>query len=430
MGNIMRLTKSCFIVLAVIPFCSSKSGFIKDQGMNVVFPPLVKRHGSGIPEGHLRPLGHQRSPDGQVEQEMMLTPQEFYDMHVHRGEPVVFRKAIMDIPALTKWGQDDEDKYLNDKYGDLDVLVTVKKEVFKKGPKKMKLSQFLSDYMYENWYLSTTAPQQMMQELVLPKCLQCGTFRKYLQESELWMSSGGTTSMLHYHADHNLHCVVTGRKDFILIHPEHKETFEMVEHPAHSGHGYSKIDMDMVNVFKHPEITQVPWTYSTLKPGDCIYVPAGHLHQVRSYGRSISYTILWAPVPQFSASDCEGKPDRDIPLSEVTFTWAYFAGDKQLSNARLNSESLRHHLLALLRMDSALSYERWAAFYEEVMAQMDDFPDADEVFQILNSSDKSYLTRKELLEMEKSKLQKVANILNLPQGSSTIQEEPRPRDEL
>ena len=31
------------------------------------------------------------------------------------------------------------------------------------------------------------------------------------------MSSGGTRSVIHYDADHNLHCLVAGRKDFIMI---------------------------------------------------------------------------------------------------------------------------------------------------------------------------------------------------------------------
>ena len=37
------------------------------------------------------------------------------------------------------------------------------------------------------------------------------------------MSSGGTASLLHSHADHNLHCVLAGRKDFILIQPKYKD---------------------------------------------------------------------------------------------------------------------------------------------------------------------------------------------------------------
>ena len=41
------------------------------------------------------------------------------------------------------------------------------------------------------------------------------------------------------------------------------------------GAGYSKLDMDMINMFAHKEIGTVPWTWSTLRPGDCIFVPSG-----------------------------------------------------------------------------------------------------------------------------------------------------------
>lgn len=43
----------------------------------------------------------------------------------------------------------------------------------------------------------------------------------------MWMSSGGTSSHLHYDADHNLHCLITGRKDFIMYDPKHMDRFDM-----------------------------------------------------------------------------------------------------------------------------------------------------------------------------------------------------------
>lgn len=43
----------------------------------------------------------------------------------------------------------------------------------------------------------------------------------------MWMSSGGTSSKLHYDADHNMHCMITGRKDFIMVDPKFKDRFEM-----------------------------------------------------------------------------------------------------------------------------------------------------------------------------------------------------------
>ena len=45
----------------------------------------------------------------------------------------------------------------------------------------------------------------------------CGTFRNFTHESNLWISNGGTRSVVHYDADHNLHCLLSGRKDFIMI---------------------------------------------------------------------------------------------------------------------------------------------------------------------------------------------------------------------
>lgn len=38
-----------------------------------------------------------------------------------------------------------------------------------------------------------------------------------LIEPYIWMSAGETSSLLHSHPENNLHCVIDGRKDFILI---------------------------------------------------------------------------------------------------------------------------------------------------------------------------------------------------------------------
>ena len=51
------------------------------------------------------------------------------------------------------------------RYGELDIHVVVKKELFKTGPKEMKFRKFLREYNYEDWYLSDIVPQEMMHEL-------------------------------------------------------------------------------------------------------------------------------------------------------------------------------------------------------------------------------------------------------------------------
>ena len=48
----------------------------------------------------------------------------------------------------------------------------------------------------------------------------CGTFKDFLHELNFWMSSGGTRSVIHFDADHNVHCLIAGRKDFTMINQE------------------------------------------------------------------------------------------------------------------------------------------------------------------------------------------------------------------
>ena len=47
--------------------------------------------------------------------------------------------------------------------------------------------------------------------------VMCGTFKNFTHESNLWISNGGTRSVVHYDADHNLHCMLAGRKDFMMM---------------------------------------------------------------------------------------------------------------------------------------------------------------------------------------------------------------------
>ena len=47
--------------------------------------------------------------------------------------------------------------------------------------------------------------------------------------------------------------------------------------PAEFGSGYSIANPDVVDLNRFPDISKVEWTYSTLEPGDCIYIPSGKL---------------------------------------------------------------------------------------------------------------------------------------------------------
>ena len=69
----------------------------------------------------------------------------------------------------------------------------------------------------------------MYSPLQLLPCIMCGTFKDFLHELNFWMSSGGTRSVIHFDADHNVHCLVAGRKDFMMIDPKFSEYLNVTQ---------------------------------------------------------------------------------------------------------------------------------------------------------------------------------------------------------
>lgn len=140
------------------------------SGDHVDFPPrFVPSSDPTIPAGHLQMFGLQRPPNGPVvEYNTVLKPQVFWDTHVSQNRPLVFRGAIADSPARTKW----TDEYLKEKYGDLDVLTELKTENRTHGiTARMLLGDFIDIYRKKNLYVVTVLPDPMRQDLPVSNCL-------------------------------------------------------------------------------------------------------------------------------------------------------------------------------------------------------------------------------------------------------------------
>lgn len=174
------------------------------------------------------------------------------------------RGLVMSSNAVEQWS----DIYLNRNYGQLEIQVTKRRQTFQsieETTTRMTFKKFLQNYRVEDWYLRGIMPQEMFSEASLPHLINCGPFviddstsistfasgvdvqlsvekfRSHLAkeilsghvessgrdkaipklaqliEPYLWMSAGETSSLLHSHPQHNLHCVIDGRKDFILV---------------------------------------------------------------------------------------------------------------------------------------------------------------------------------------------------------------------
>ncbi|XP_033641554.1 uncharacterized protein LOC117301644 [Asterias rubens] len=419
--HVLELLLPVFVILFVYYDAVCGIEFPKDQ-REVEFPPNVpkQRASSTVPIGHLRPFGYQRKPEGRVfEYNEFLHPAQFHESHVSKKKPVVFRKAVLESPALRKW----TDEYLLERYGDLDVIVERKKENREVRPKRMKFAEFLKRYQTESFYIVSLIPQEMSHEVKVHESLLCGTFKRRLLETNLWMSSGGTASLIHYDADHNVHCLLAGRKDFIMIDPKYSHELRIDDPHLMTGSGFSKLDVDQINLFQNRDVANVPWRWTTLKPGDCIFIPGGYLHQVRSYSRSISATILFASAPTFDKSDCENATFEYTDLTQVRVMWTYKKGDKLIEVGYMDAERIRDDLISLLRETDKLSAHQFGLFFkgitheddEEVAAEMENIPiEAYEIFALFDTQSKGFITRKEIEDMDIETLKDFARILDQP----------------
>ena len=59
----------------------------------------------------------------------------------------------------------------------------VKKERAKSVPMKMTLNQFLRDYQYEDWYLSTVTPREMLLELAVKLTFSLDSFLEQFEKT-------------------------------------------------------------------------------------------------------------------------------------------------------------------------------------------------------------------------------------------------------
>ncbi|KAL5254180.1 hypothetical protein ACHWQZ_G013822 [Mnemiopsis leidyi] len=307
-----------WLILVTLLDKSSSSIWFKDY---FLIPPATC---GLIPPGHLHPFGYHKQPLEQMDViPNAISADEFDKIYIqpegHR--PGIFRGLQKQSKATLYW----DDKYLKENFGEYKVLTEIKHELRQEFGKRLNtLSKFLEEYNTTNQYVVTVLPDEMRREVLMPSFLQCGTYSHNLLELNLWMGSGDTASQVHYDADHNVHCLIAGKKSFFMIHPDQYKKLYM-ERLEHTGSNYCPdINQNKVDMLEDSSVADVDYQWDVLHPGDCIFIPAQYSHQVRSYGRSISVTILWDPTVQFdtdSMGDCE--PNNTSSIADHNVVWNY-----------------------------------------------------------------------------------------------------------
>ncbi|EDO36296.1 predicted protein, partial [Nematostella vectensis] len=187
-----------------------------------------------------------------------------------------------------------------------------------------------------------------------------------------------------------------------------------------SGSGYTQVDPDKVDLLAYPNITNVHWNYTTLLPGDCLFLPAEYIHQVRSHIRSISVTMLFTVDPDgtFNPRFCDSMDlSAFTTLDKVRVHWTYNKGDKVIEMGYMNIEVLRQSLMsALVHFNTkSLTEDHFAAYWRETDGQ----PHADprHLFRsLLDTKHKGYITHEDILELPQQVLKDFARSFDPPHG--------------
>ena len=187
--------------------------------------------------------------------------------------PMLIQHSL--CPALS----DDE---IRSRFGDRQVEIEKSKKEDRSGPidKLWTIGKFLNRYHHPTkYYLVSPLPVEWQEE-----CSDLGGVLGDLKTQwNWWMSSGGTSSVLHQDDYENFNCVLEGNKTFRVAPGKWRSAAYFTKGPGYGW--YSDVDMDAPEdeTAKHfPEFAAIPFQTYLVKAGECLYIPLRWLHAVRS----------------------------------------------------------------------------------------------------------------------------------------------------
>lgn len=141
----------------------------------------------------------------------------------------------------------------------------------------------------------------------------------------------------------------------------------------------------MVNAYKYSVLNRMIWYWASLRAGDCIYLPANYLHQVRSHGRSLSSSIYfnllkldqenekkYDSIKKELFSQCPTNAPLFTSVSTISsnFLWTYTHSERHLNLKNIQIADARVYLNNLIDTDKILYFERFEKFYNEITSEM------------------------------------------------------------
>ena len=308
---------------------------------------------------HMKPFGAHKPAesvdeflDGEVP-----SPQEFWGKYVKKRRPVVFRGAARNSPAFAKW----TDEFLSEQFGDLEVRLEARKEkqgyipVGDMGVGRDTIRNFIKTYHTANKYIVSELPRPMHDDIMVLPPVACGEFSRRIVEVDWWMNGGNASSIIHKDAFNQINCLMNGTKEWKLIEYKYEKSIYKAWEPEREVGGYSRVNPEKVDLLKYPKVATVPWKFTKLHGGDCLYLPGSMYHQVKSYGtNNFAVSLLISRFDGRSTldfSDCSNdslSQSQYKVLSNFDVDWQY-PGKGVMTMGEPDLESIRSLLYSLVK---------------------------------------------------------------------------------
>lgn len=226
-----------------------------------------------------------------------LSPEQFFHDYFFTNRPVVMTGLTDDWPARWTWSLD----YFRRRFGDVEVEITDHRDAdeayernFSGHRRRVTFAEYVTmvergdgndHYLVaRNHVLDLPGLRPLYDDFSCPKgFLDPQTpERPYVR---LWLGPRGTLTPLHCDDRNVLFAQVVGRKQVKLVPPY------FLPNVYNDDRCYSPVVMEAVDLERFPAMRDVPVLETVLEPGECLFIPLGWWHWVRSLDVAASLTF-------------------------------------------------------------------------------------------------------------------------------------------
>ena len=256
----------------------------------------------------MEPMGFQQVDMTEVPRVSTTDSAGFYEKYVAGAEPIILAGAAKEATNGVEWTDDFLLRACRKDNGQpWRAIIEVNKVIVSNtrypllNPADWDFCHFVLNYtkpeFSDSMYLVSPLTDEgvkLGRHVALPSVLRCAELHESVHDTRMWMSSGNTSSSLHFDTHENLMLQVVGSKTLYFWPPASSHLTYM---DYHNRFGLSPVNPDRVDLERFPLFAHLKGgRVAHLHAGDALLIPDGWWHQVRTWpGRNVAVTWEFEP---------------------------------------------------------------------------------------------------------------------------------------